>query len=1124
MKKTILGKLRLLALALVASVLSTNDITAQTMSGNGTKAWFGATNWTSPAAQPTTNGNVIINATGALTINMNSVSSVTLSSFTAQGSSSITMNSSGTATITTNSLTINRSFSFSRPFILTGTGTVASSQTLTCAADLTLNSGATLTVNGTLSNSSNTITVKSGALLIFGSGSNPPSRINVEAGGEVRFTGSGTVTGLTTSNIYGKVSFQGTRSGASGFNATYQNGSTLEYKGSSAQTAYYYEMKSSGISNIIIDNSNGVNFASSLPPSPTINGTLTLTNGVLNFGDNVSSKITFTGTNPIVRTNGSINASGTYATLIFNNASGNFTLPNNLFNNTTITRLQVNIQTTGTLTLNNQNLTVSQLLLSKGHLAVGSGNLTFGGVNTTFGTSTLNSTSMIVTPNAGYLCYSFPVGTTSPVLFPLGETTGMTEYTPLTFGFSANSAARTIGFKITDGVYSNTGSVSDYLTRYFTMYATSAAGTYEYTLATKYNNVSGDVIGTESAIQPSVYEGSTWNLYPGAINTSLSQVEYLSATETTGPIGNGYIYMGRYVTEGVTNTTWYLDADNDGYYTDTQTASSSPGDGWTSTEGISGDCDDNNPAVWRSGSFYYDGDGDGYAAGGLQSVCYGVSIPFGYSETSLGLDCDDTDPAVWQSGSFYYDGDGDGYAAGGLQSVCYGEAVPLGYIEISIGPDCDDDDETINPGAVEICYDGIDQNCNGDLNDGCIIVLAKLRNDNCGSTLTSINEILRGDLVSPSVPNGVARTGYRFRLTNITTNAVREVERPNYIFQISTTDIAEYATVYTVEVAVRLNQQWMPYGEVCTVVTPGIPSTAIAASSCGTTLVQMNNIIRAEVIPGAVNYEYEVSLIEGGVAVETTTLVRSAANFNLLLLSGISIKYGAEYSIRARVEVSTDTGLQWSVYGAACSVYTSAATEAQLDGCGSEEGLMPSSLNTVIYASPVGGATQYRFTLSDGMGYNQVYTSSTRTFRLSNFNALSSLTPGAMYSLSVETLVYGFYYTGKDCNITVPGGSGTFIRPVEISKEETTKVLPQTFKAIAYPNPYKVSFGLDVQTASTEKVSFTVYDMTGRLLEASEVAVTEVANYQFGDRYPSGIYNVIVTQGEETRVVRVVKQ
>jgi hypothetical protein len=383
---------------------------------------------------------------------------------------------------------------------------------------------------------------------------------------------------------------------------------------------------------------------------------------------------------------------------------------------------------------------------------------------------------------------------------------------------------------------------------------------------------------------------------------------------------------------------------------------------------------------------------------------------------------------------------------------------------------------------------------------------------------------LRGNFFSSSVPLGVSVNGYRFRLTNLSTNEVRVVERSNYVFTISSTDIAEYNTAYTVEVAIRLNQEWMPYGDVCSVVTPDIPSTTISASSCGTTLVGMSNIIRAVVVPAALNYEYEVSLIEGGVSVATTTLIRSGASFNLLQLTNIPIKFGAEYRVRMKVEVPTATGPQWSTnYGTACSVFSPLAPEAQIEGCGSEAGIFPASLTTPIFATSIGGATLYRFTLTNSSGYNQVFTTSSRFFRLSNFSALAPLAQGTSYSVSVSVQIYGFFYNGKDCNITTPGVV-TQTREVKEEKSPIENVVTAPFKVVAYPNPFSDSFVLDIQTSSVEPISVVIYDMAGRLLETRDIQADNLASQRIGERYPAGVYNAIVTQGDETRVVRVVKR
>jgi len=112
-------------------------------------------------------------------------------------------------------------------------------------------------------------------------------------------------------------------------------------------------------------------------------------------------------------------------------------------------------------------------------------------------------------------------------------------------------------------------------------------------------------------------------------------------------------------------------------------------------------------------TFYADADGDGF--GDILNPISACSQPTGYVVNDE--DCDDTDENINPDTYWYEDLDADGY---GNSSVFIQTCEqPIGYV--LEGLDCNDNDENINPGAPEAC-NGIDDNCNGDVDEGLVFV------------------------------------------------------------------------------------------------------------------------------------------------------------------------------------------------------------------------------------------------------------------------------------------------------------------------------------------------------------------------------------------------------------------
>src|ERR1051325_8013249 len=69
--------------------------------------------------------------------------------------------------------------------------------------------------------------------------------------------------------------------------------------------------------------------------------------------------------------------------------------------------------------------------------------------------------------------------------------------------------------------------------------------------------------------------------------------------------------------------------------------------------------------------------------------------------------------------TYYFYGDGDGYGKTNSPLTSSDPTPPPGYAKFD--GDCHDGDASIHPGATEICGDGVDNNCDGQVDEGCSV-------------------------------------------------------------------------------------------------------------------------------------------------------------------------------------------------------------------------------------------------------------------------------------------------------------------------------------------------------------------------------------------------------------------
>ncbi|SEU37223.1 Alpha-tubulin suppressor [Myxococcus fulvus] len=263
---------------------------------------------------------------------------------------------------------------------------------------------------------------------------------------------------------------------------------------------------------------------------------------------------------------------------------------------------------------------------------------------------------------------------------------------------------------------------------------------YQDSDADGYGNAS---LSTQSCRKPSGYVADATDCNDGSYSIRPGRSESCDGVDNNC---NGS------VDEGVT-TTYYQDADDDSYgNAAAPTQACSRPTGYVTN---SRDCNDGNASVRPGASevcdsvdnncngsvdegvtaptWYRDADGDGY--GSASSPTQACSQPSGYVTNAS--DCNDGNASVRPGASeacdsvdnncngsvdegvtaptWYRDADGDGY--GNLGQPVQSCSQPGGYV--ASATDCNDLSANIAPGKPDICFDGIDNNCSGVIDEFC---------------------------------------------------------------------------------------------------------------------------------------------------------------------------------------------------------------------------------------------------------------------------------------------------------------------------------------------------------------------------------------------------------------------
>lgn len=197
-----------------------------------------------------------------------------------------------------------------------------------------------------------------------------------------------------------------------------------------------------------------------------------------------------------------------------------------------------------------------------------------------------------------------------------------------------------------------------------------------------------------------------------------------------------------------------------------------------------------------------------------------------------------------------------------------------------------------------------------------------------------------------------------------------------------------------------------------------IPTSQLAAWSCGKVLTSLNSYIYGNMVPGAQRYEYRfhnpaTGFVSSGFSHSSYPY---ATFFAAVWVPGIQINTTYEVQVRAKV------GGCWGAFGPVCALTTPIVIpETQLTSasCGSTL----NTINDYFYIDPVAGASRYEYEISDGNGFTTTVQSLNAYPTASWFSLYyaSGIRCNTTYSIRIRAQLFGTWGNwGPACDLSTP--------------------------------------------------------------------------------------------------------